>query len=208
MSTCASWGAASESGTARWECSLGLFKSMQRSQAVADAIAYGTILSNFERGSQSARVPMLLLEMKDRGIKMGVTVYNAAICAYGKGKQWRESLALLIGLRVQSEQPDMITQSALVSAVARGGRWESVLRGLDDIVTVPGLMLQEAAISYSAGILACTENRRWDVGLELLESATRMSIQPDAFSYGWLSTECEQRGLVGQGAALLQMLVS
>ena len=115
-------------------------------------------------------------------------VYNAAINAVGKGKQWKFGLWLLSSMRQQGCSPNTISRNAILSACEKTACWKTALGALwkGDI---PG---SRDLISFNTALSSCVRSN-WEEAFEVFAAMTQTEEpkQPDAFTCSGLVRACE-----------------
>ena len=126
--------------------------------------------------------PSYILHLR-QGLEANVIVYNAAINAVGKGKQWKSGLWLLSSMGQQAIPPNIISCNALLSACEKTARWTTALMSL-------GQRFDTDLISFNTALSSCVRSR-WEQGFGIFNMIKMKHLQPDAFTCSGLVRACE-----------------
>ncbi|CAK0808009.1 unnamed protein product [Prorocentrum cordatum] len=103
-------------------------------------------------------------------------------------------------MREAKLEPDVISQSAGISACEKGGQWQRALALLSEMWEAK---LEPNVISYNAGISACEKGEQWQRALALLSEMWEVRLEPDVISYSAGISACENGEQWQRALALL-----
>ncbi|CAE8639183.1 unnamed protein product [Polarella glacialis] len=135
---------------------------------------------------------------------------NSVTCTQGLGAcgvagRWAQALQLLGIAQDGCVEVGVIAHNAAAAAAEKAGNWAAALALISALAT-------RGASSDAAGIgsavQACAAGGAWTLALQLLRLSGEGQSSADAASLAALLTECEQRGLSGQQATLVEQLLS
>jgi pentatricopeptide repeat protein len=171
---------------------------------------YRTVLTSLAKANRYDMVNDLLTNMRKRGKRPDVYVYNSLlkICATDPVPRWKEGLSLLSQCqREPGVMPDLITYTTAMRACARGrkaGKAMELYRAVRDMGT-----LTLDVYFYTTAMDACAKEggRRWmAVALSLLDEMIGGGIVPNEVTYGVAVTACGNGGRWVEALELLDRM--
>jgi|MDSW01.1.fsa_nt_gb pentatricopeptide repeat protein len=120
---------------------------------------------------------------------------TAAIKAYGECGEWRkaESLYKIMSRSGTAMPPSCISQSALLSAYEKAGKWDRAITFLHNIHAVgtisdlvAGSRSKEIEIHYNITMSACGKAGEWERAEDLFEELVSLGIKPSTVTYSTL----------------------
>eukprot|EP00435_Cladocopium_sp_Y103_P032347 s385_g8.t1 len=146
-------------------------------------------LSDAAKRCRWQTVGSILDGLKEQGLEANVIVYNAAINAVGKGKQWKFGLWLLSSMKQQGCSPNTISRNAILSACEKTACWKTALTAL-----WKGEIPSRDLISFNTALSSCVRSN-WEEAFGVFAAMTQTEDpkQPDAFTCSGLVRACESK---------------
>ncbi|EFN59867.1 hypothetical protein CHLNCDRAFT_133694 [Chlorella variabilis] len=106
------------------------------------------------------------------------------------------------------QMPNTFSYSALISALARAGRWQEAERYFQELAAKAQRHpdMQPNTVTYAALISAYEKGGQLDRALAAFERQLAADVAPDLITYSSLITACERAGSLGQASCLLDQL--
>ncbi|CAE7242276.1 unnamed protein product [Symbiodinium natans] len=151
----------------KWEAAIFVFDTL-RSRRLADAVLRGAVVS----ACASCAAWQATLDLLKVGLD--VVACSSAITACERGQQWEKAIGLLMEMRKQEVQPNVITYNAAMSACEKGDSWQTAFVLFAEMVE---LKVSPSVVSYGAVMAACRKASAWERALDLawvLDSPNRV----------------------------------
>jgi pentatricopeptide repeat protein len=147
------------------------------------------ILKALGRQKDATRILLVFDLVQKKGIMLDTIVYNMAISACAKERQWAKALALLAEMPGKGIAQSVYSYSSAISACEKGRQWEMALELLAEM---PGKGITPNTITYNSAISACEKGGQWEKALELLAEMPGKGIVPNAITYNSAISACEK----------------
>jgi len=173
-----------------WSRALQLLGDMVAKNIEPNNYCYTTVISKCEKGDVLDKALVVFDYMKQRNCFPTTITYNALISCCEKANQWEMALDLFRSMAYPESKdtenasenvtkyetciPDVITFSALISALAKACKWEltlEILRSMHNVYKIePNIQ------TYNAVLHSLRESNQVDIGLSILH---HMNVSPD-----------------------------
>ncbi|OLQ06307.1 Pentatricopeptide repeat-containing protein, chloroplastic [Symbiodinium microadriaticum] len=182
-----------------WSWALHLLREMRSTWLVPDAISYSAGISACEKGCQWRDALTKLELMPVFGQMPNILSYSGAISACEKagGNLW----SLALGLSALLPERDVVSQSAVISAVEKAAKWGLALSLLEEMSLAS---VVANLVSFNAASSACDRRCCWQAACRLFHSLSSKTQKADLLSYNVVISACS----VGRPRDALQLFMA
>eukprot|EP00850_Spirogloea_muscicola_P007015 SM000034S12769 [mRNA] locus=s34:575986:579648:- [translate_table: standard] len=182
--TCAGAGAATSA--------VRVFNQMQLRGFPAGPVAFGALLSAYEKADQLENAKLLWDQMIQEGVALNMHAYTTMISAYGKRGQYGCALRVFEELSHAKLPLTVVPYNALISACVRTG---DGLRALHILEEMKMASLEPDAISYQETIEALALEGQWKFAVDVFTTSLRNGVEPTAVTRRTIMRIRREKGL-------------
>ncbi|PSC68549.1 Pentatricopeptide repeat-containing mitochondrial [Micractinium conductrix] len=134
--------------------------------------------------------------------------FTSLIQMAAKAKQPQKAIEIFEAMSAVGMQPNTFSYSALISALARAGRWQEAERYFSDLRALAERQpeMRPNTVTYAALISAYEKGGELERALSAFRQQLAEGVPPDLITYSSLVTACERAGRVRQAGELLDQL--
>lgn len=171
---------------------------------------YSALLGLCGTAGDTARVKMIMHEMKEEGIAMNNITYHSLMSAYASGGHVSKALHLFDEMKKDGLHADEHTYAILMDAYAVAGDFDNAQMLMNQLKASPDL--DPNLVHYNVLIKACGKVSKLSTAFQLYEEMKERKIQPDLITYitmmhavfhgelGEIDTKKVKAALIGVGA--------
>eukprot|EP00850_Spirogloea_muscicola_P004709 SM000020S06059 [mRNA] locus=s20:881356:885072:+ [translate_table: standard] len=181
--TCAGAGAATSA--------VRVFDQMQLRGFPAGPVAFGALLSAYEKADQLEDAKLLWDQMIQEGVAPNMHAYTTMISAYGKRGQYGCALRVFEELSQAGLPLTVVPYNALISACVRTG---DGLRALHILEEMKLASIEPDAISYQETIEALALEGQWKSAVDAFTTSLRKGVKPTSVTRRTITRIRQEKG--------------
>ncbi|CAK9115668.1 unnamed protein product [Durusdinium trenchii] len=172
-------------GGSRWEEALTLLEEMNEIKLKRTLATYGSAIRACGNAFQWEEAVELMRSLQNRQ-KPNLIILNLCLDACRKARNLHAALKLFNDMQIESERPDMLSYTSLISACGYGAEWQLAIQLHEDALMTG----QPDIFSFNAVLGVCRQASRWEESHRILEGLLLHGLSPSMPTYKALIAAC------------------